>query len=226
MKCSALKPALNAKWVSIALGLILLSLLLFFHQAFPGSLSTESFHVLNPSVSIQNADLATIPNIVHFVHLVEQPSDPAFDFPFRQFIAIYSAWYYLQPERIYIHTNVEEQLIENAIKESENPYTKAVVKLPGISFRHAKPPDHTTSGAAIDKLPNQSDFVRTVILGEMGGTYLDDDSYVLRDLKPLRNIGFENVVGQQLNGRTFTAKSLCLHSVSYDVQGAITPVMF
>lgn len=217
MKSAALKPAFNAKWVSFALGVGLVSLLLFLYRAFPESFSTKPFHVPNPSNSISNTEFALIPNIVHFVHLVDRSPDPVFEFPFRQFIAIYSAWHYLQPENIYIHTNVEQHKIDDALKKTKSPYTKAVIKLPGVSFRHATPPDHTKSGAAIDRLPNQSDFVRTVILGEMGGIYLDDDSYVLRDLKPLRSIGFDNIVGQQLNGRTYMAKSFhYLHFEPYD----------
>lgn len=201
MKSPALKQALSAKWLSVALGLGLLFLLLLLHQAFPGSFWTKSIPIPKSSDSIQNANSGVIPNIVHFVHLVEQSPDATFEFPFRQFVAIYSAWYYLRPEKLYIHTNLEEPLIMDALEKTESPYTKAVVRLPGVTFRHATPPDHTTSGLAIDKLPNQSDFVRTVVLGEMGGIYLDDDSYTLRDLKPLRNIGFENIIGQQLNGQ-------------------------
>ena len=190
----------NVKWASISLGLILLvlSLLLFFRQAFSGTFSSGAFHTLNLS---DFTSLAPVPNIVHFVHLVEDPTDTSFDFPFRQFVAIYSAWYYLRPEQIYVHTNVEEGLIEETLQKSQNPYTKAVAALPSVSFRHAIPPNHTTSGAAITKLPNQSDFVRTKVLSELGGIYLDDDSYVLRDLKPLRETGFKNIVGFQKNGR-------------------------
>lgn len=145
--------------------------------------------------------ISTIPNIVHFVHLVNPSEDPVFEFPFRQFIAIYSAWHYLQPDLIYIHTNVEKHLIETTLKNTTNPYTRAVSKLPCVKFNHQQAPNHTTSGIAIDKLPNQSDFVRTEVLRKYGGIYLDDDAYVLRDLKPLRSLAFENIVGRQANAQ-------------------------
>ena len=213
MKASVLKPAVHTKYVVAAFGLTLIAILLFLRQAFPGTFTAGSLRLPHSNISAHDADSAAIPNIVHFVHLVDNSPHPVFDFPFRQFVAIYSAWYYLRPTNIYIHTNVEEHLIEEALKDTKNQYTKAVIKLPGVSFRHATPPDHTKSGAAISKLPNQSDFVRTVVLGELGGIYLDDDSYVLRDLKPLRNLGFDNVIGQQLNKREWMAKLLSAYPV-------------
>lgn len=73
--------------------------------------------------------------------------------------------------------------------------------MPVVKFSHQTPPDHTTSGAAIDKLPNQSDFVRTIVLRELGGIYLDADSYVLRDFSRLRRTGFANIIGRQVNGQ-------------------------
>lgn len=35
---------------------------------------------------------------------------------------------------------------------------------------------------------------------EYGGIYLDDDSWILKDLKPLRKAGFDNVIGRQAGG--------------------------
>ena len=209
MKYPALKPACNVRWTLAGFGLALVSLLLIF-QLLPDGFNTKSFHISSPKDSEQSTlkntegsckGSATIPNIVHFVHLVKPSPNPTFEFPFRQFIAIYSAWYYLQPETINIYTNVDEHLIEETIKRSTSPWTKAVSKLPKVKVSHQTPPDHTTSGEAIPKLPNQSDFVRTGILREFGGIYLDEDAYVLRDLAPLRRMGFQNVVGYQLNGQ-------------------------
>ena len=73
---------------------------------------------------------AVILNIVHFVHLVKSTPSPTFEFPFRQFLAIYSAWHYLRPDNIYIHTNVEEHLIEETLRKSTGPWTKAASRLP------------------------------------------------------------------------------------------------
>ena len=202
MQYPACKPA--TKWTLAALSLVLVSLLLL-HQLLPIGFTAKSLHIPSLKDSAEKClttlETPRIPNIVHFVHLVKPSPNPSFEFPFRQFTAIYSAWHYLRPDVIYIHTNVEEHLIEETVKRTTNPYTRAVSKLPGVKFSHHTAPDQTTSGVPIDKLPNQSDFVRTDILDKLGGIYLDDDSYVLRDLEPLSRIHFENIVGKQVNGQ-------------------------
>ena len=217
---------LNVKSTLAALTLVLVSLIVIIHQCFPESVVTEvsdfrasagsgthqgkeNLHtstsqfldIFHHGVEHQVARPDPIPNIVHFVHLVDSSlENPGFEFLFRQFIAVYSAWYHLHPETIYIHTNVEGHLIQDALKNTTNPYTQAISKLEGVKFRHHKAPNETSSGIPIAKLPNQSDFVRTEVLQIFGGIYLDADAYVLRDLKPLRSVGFENVVGRQENG--------------------------
>ena len=141
-----------------------------------------------------------IPNIVHFVHLLKLDTNQTFDFPFRQFISIYSAHHYLQPEHIYIHTNVPEHQIEARIRNSSSAYTHAVSKLPSVKFNYHAAPNRTSNNLTVDLLPNQSDFVRTDVLFKYGGIYLDDDAYILRDVESFRHMGFENVIGQQLGG--------------------------
>lgn len=226
MQYPGTRLALNAKSTATALGLVLISITLLLHQYLPDTFSIASTQILeesatselhNPEEPVRTPDpknsevtklghtgdtyrnIAPIPNAVHFIHLIKPTESPAFEFPFRQFIAIYSAWHYLQPEVIYIHTNIEEHLIGKALRNATNPYTKAVSRLPCIKFNHQRAPNHTTSGISIDKLPNQSDFVRTEVLRKFGGIYLDDDGYVLRDLKPLRYLAYENIVGRQAN---------------------------
>jgi hypothetical protein len=44
---------------------------------------------------------------------------------------------------------------------------------------------------------HQSDFVRTRVMKRLGGIYLDEDAYVVRDVVSLRQAGFRNVVGKQ-----------------------------
>ena len=202
------KPTPTPRWTLTALALIAISLVVLLHEQLPPNFARGPVHLSSLKKSANGPlkhikdpfkDTGTIPNIVHFVHLVE--GDAVFDFPFRQFVAIYSAWHYLHPETIYIHTNVEKHLIEEAVKNTTNPYTQAVSKLPVVKFNHHTAPNETSSGLGIHKLPNQSDFVRTDVLQKYGGVYLDDDAYILRDLKPLRRINFENIVGRQANGQ-------------------------
>ncbi|KAL8927510.1 MAG: hypothetical protein Q9208_002315 [Pyrenodesmia sp. 3 TL-2023] len=142
----------------------------------------------------------SIPNLVHFVHLVRPGPGVKFELLFPHFIAIYSAYYHLQPDIIYIHTNVEEDRLERILNHTTNPYTIAIRNLPRVQFKYHDVRNETSKGTPIVKLAHQSDFVRLDILKEYGGIYLDEDAYVLRDLRPLRNTGFENIIGKQKDG--------------------------
>jgi hypothetical protein len=141
-----------------------------------------------------------IPNIVHFVH-IGHPSaaHQPLEFEFRQFIAIYSALYYLRPETIYIHTNTDPNLFKLA-KRSPNKWTRIIANLPTVIFNYETSPTKTTSGIHIPKLPNQSDFVRTRVMQKWGGIYLDEDAYIIKDLAGLRMSGYRHVVGRQIDG--------------------------
>ena len=113
----------------MVIGLVLLLLLLFlllFHQAVLRNFSIITRHPWGTEDFAQDIntfdtvkDTTTIPNIVHFVHLV-RAENPVIEFSFHQFIAVYSAWHYLQPEALYIHTNIEEALIKKALSNSAN----------------------------------------------------------------------------------------------------------
>ena len=152
-------------------------------------------------LSLQETPL--IPNTIHFVHLVDEPNkNKPLNFTFHQFVAIYSAHYYMQPDTIYIHINVPEHLI---LTNLTNSYTRAISKLPNIKYNYHSAPNQTTAGIEINNLPHRSDFVRADVLQKFGGIYLDDDVYLLRELHTLRHIGYENVVGRQENGYTCNA---------------------
>lgn len=98
------------------------------------------------------------------------------------------------------------------------------MKLPDIKFSHITPPTYTRSGCVIDKLPHQPKFVRT------GGTYFDENFYILLDLEPLRSTDFENIVGQHLNGHQYISKSLFSKQAVFLVVrymcGANAPIVF
>ena len=150
-------------------------------------------------------EIAAIPNTVYFVHLVDSDHASAFDFSFHQFIAIYSAHFRLQPETIYIHTNVEDHVAKEVLENTTNPYTLAINKLPKIKFNYHAAPNKNLSRIDIALLPHRSDFVRTDVPEKFGGTYLDDDVYVLRDLRALSRLGFENIIGEQKYGKICNA---------------------
>ena len=191
------KSSSDPKIIWAALALALVSIFLLLPSLGPRSVA-DSLHI--PSLHKTKQGSSAIPNVVHFVHLSYPNSTAPFEFPFRQFIAVYSAWYYLKPKTINIWTNMDERSIGGWIKKAKSPYTQAVSDLPGVVFKHHNTTNHTSNGTRIDLLPNQSDFVRTDILMKYGGIYLDDDSYILRDLAPLRNLQYNNVVGKQVNG--------------------------
>lgn len=91
-------------------------------------------------------------------------------------------------------------MIEQTLKNATSPYTQAVIKMPKVHFKHHDVVNETSRRYKVDELANQSDFVRTSVLKKYGGIYLDDDAYVLRDLRPLRRLGFENIIGKQSDG--------------------------
>ena len=214
LKLPSNKSIFNSLWTLSAIGLILVSLVPAIHQLLPSNFSTNPLQLANLQNYAKNLkepakdslaespfqDTVAIPNLVHFVHLVRPGPDLDFDFPFHQFIAIYSAYYYLRPDTIYIHTNIEEDRIEQILRNTTNPCTKAVSKLPVVQFKCHGVRNETSRGIPIPRLAHQSDFVRLEILKEYGGTYLDEDAYVLRDLRPLRRISFENIIGKQDDG--------------------------
>jgi hypothetical protein len=159
--------------------------------------STES-NTLRPLQDILPP--ASIPNIVHFVHITHaHATSRPLEFDFYQFIAIYSAYYYLRPDTIYIHTNTDPKVVKRA-KHSPNKWTRIVANLPPVLFNYEYSPNETTSGKPISKLPNQSDFVRTRVMQKWGGIYLDEDAYIIKDLGVLRRAGYRNVVGRQYLG--------------------------
>lgn len=89
---------------------------------------------------------------------------------------------YLRPEKIYIHTDIREDLIEVAFKDSSDRFVQALSTILNIEVVYHASRNAKSSGMPIPKLPNRSDFVRTDVLVKYGGIFLDSDAYVLRDL--------------------------------------------
>ena len=153
----------------------------------------------------ENLVESEIPNIVHYIHILPPPPPNdvgkrlLLEFEFRQFISFYSAYLYLRPDKIYVHTNAPPESIARA-RHSPNQWTYAIANLPVVEFRHVEAPTHTTAGKQLKELAHQADFVRTGVLKKMGGIYMDEDIYLLKDLSELRFAGFNNVVGREHRG--------------------------
>jgi len=199
----------NQKWSVGSIVLLVLFVTLVHRIQHPFTAKTFTLPPFPSLGSLSKGEVtqhSTIPNIVHFVHLVRgSDSEPVVEFPFRQFVAIYSAHYYLNPDKIYIHTNLEDHALGAAINASTNPYVRVLLKLPNIVFNYEHTPLKTTRGREINELAHRSDFIRTRVLKRWGGLYLDDDAYVVRDLRPLRESGFKTLAGRQENGQICNA---------------------
>ncbi|AEO59321.1 hypothetical protein MYCTH_2307527 [Thermothelomyces thermophilus ATCC 42464] len=140
-----------------------------------------------------------IPNLVHYVWLLADPSVLSFDF--KVFVSVYSAHLYFRPDRIYFHTDAAPDLWERA-KTSGDPWTRRVLNIPGVTPNFVENPRSTSGGVEIDTFGAKSDFLRADALRRHGGIYLDVDAVPLRDVAPLRRAGFANVVGGAVALRT------------------------
>ena len=155
------------------------------------------------SSTLNHSDV--IPNRVHYVHIM--PDNPSSDIrlEFKHFLSIYSASLYFQPDVIYIHTDATYDSIERAQAGSfatgPDKWARLILNLPSVVIRHVSAPETASgSGIAITRIEHKSDFIRTKVVYEHGGMYMDWDVYALRDVKPLRELGFANVVGRQKLG--------------------------
>ncbi|KAK9326676.1 hypothetical protein V1520DRAFT_366067 [Lipomyces starkeyi] len=165
---------------------------LFIKVDLPSCLATQT--QLPPS----DGRLPTIPNIVHYVHLMSDPQG-TIQFGLKHFISIYSASLYFDPDVIYIHTDAPDDEVERARSsdEASNKWSRLIFNLPKVVVNNETAPDYADNGEKILNLENKSDFVRAKVVYELGGIYLDWDVHALRDFKPLREAGFANVVGLQ-----------------------------
>jgi hypothetical protein len=152
----------------------------------------------------------TIPNIVHYVHLMSGPKG-TIQFELKHFISIYSASLYFNPDVIYIHTDAPDHEVERA-KTSDvasNKWSYLILNLPKVVVNKEIAPDYADNGKKIRNLENKSNFVRAKVVYQLGGIYLDWDVHPLQDFKPLQEAGFANVVGVQkddlVNSRCYMA---------------------
>ncbi|KAK0117072.1 hypothetical protein ONS96_012911 [Cadophora gregata f. sp. sojae] len=145
--------------------------------------------------SMESSETA-IPNIVHYVWILKPDSNLSFQF--KHFVSVYSAGLYLKADTVFIHTNADPGVVSRA-KDSGSYWTKKMLQLPFLTVRQMEFPTHTNRGVKLDALEHISDFARPSILKEYGGVYLDFDAIPIRDFKALRESGFNNVFGHELN---------------------------
>lgn len=148
----------------------------------------------------EDAPSAMVPNVAHFVILGDAK---LFSIPLATWLGIWSCQHWMKPEKILIHTNYDPAVVDRAKQFPPNRFTAALFRIPAVQFNHVEAPHATSDSRKMafqGGWPHSSDFVRTRILAEQGGVYLDSDSYLLRDPAPLRKTGYSMVVGQQMGG--------------------------
>lgn len=149
-----------------------------------------------------------IPNIVHYTYL-KKDAGSALHFTFQDYLSIYGAQILFKPTAIYLHTDHNNTYLESAAREG-NTWTRAILTqfTPTLRINHVKAP--TTANNKPLHIEAKSDFVRWEQLLAFGGIYLDWDVLPLRDVTPLRRLGFRNVVGRQADDLVNSGLAMCV----------------
>ncbi|KAG2418496.1 hypothetical protein HFD88_001597 [Aspergillus terreus] len=185
------------------------------------SVSAIIFFCLQPDLSFSsqllryspsttdNAPVAAIPNQVHYVYILKDP-EADFSFQFKHFLSIYSVQYHWNPDAIYLHTNANRSVIERASEGKSGKWNRLIFNTPNFRVNYVEPPIIAGNGIPIDQMEHKSDFVRVSAVCDFGGVYIDFDAHPIRDIKFLRESGFNSVTGRQAGGEimsgTFMAK--------------------
>lgn len=143
-----------------------------------------------------------LPNIVNLVYILPDPVDGTFPLQFSHYLSLYAAWHHWQPDIIYLHTNVEanSSAVRRAQSGDAGKWAQRFFEVPGLVVNTVSVPTHAGNGKEIKGMEHRSDFVRVQAVHDFGGIYIDMDVHPLRDIKPLREAGFEAVGGKQWDG--------------------------
>lgn len=160
------------------------------------ALTGTGFHPPSPELPNTGA----IPNHVNFVYALE---DPAADFVFQfwHFLSLYAALYHFKAEAIFLHTNAAPTVLERARSGESGLWAKRIFALKGFEVKKAELPWRTSGGKDLAKLQHGREFMAVKAVHEYGGVYLDFDVVALRDIAPLRKMGFAGVGGRQFGGQ-------------------------
>ena len=138
-----------------------------------------------------------IPNILHYT-MIQRDENVEFNISLKYFVSLYSARVMLKPDVIYIHTTFNESMIEKA-KNEGNKWTQLTLNYPEVKVNYVTARS-VVNGIKVERPQAKSDFVRWRELYDKGGIYLDFDVYALRDVKILRETGFNAIVGREIRG--------------------------
>lgn len=141
-----------------------------------------------------------IPRIVHLVQL-SPSADAEVEFSFQSFLCVYTAYHFIQPSTIFIHTNHNQSKLDYAVENGTLWTRKILTAFPGtLQINQVVPPTLAANGLTISRIEHKSDFVRMEQVAAHGGIYLDWDVLTLRSPAPLLGAGFAAVVGRQADG--------------------------
>lgn len=178
----------------VAIGFVLGSFFSFF---------TLTYHYSTPSNSLSRChnyphsnQRACIPAVVHFVQLKADESS-SLHFSFESFLALYSAYLFIRPAVIYIHTDHTPQEVADAAQNGSSWTRKVLTAFPDVVRFNKVVAPTKANDLEIKRIEHKSDFVRLDQLTAHGGIYLDWDVLTLRSIDPLLESGFKAVVGRQ-----------------------------
>lgn len=175
--------------------LVTITALIFIFYYFP-HLYQSDFHSVPPTTD----RATTIPRIVHLVQL-KAAENAELHFSFQSFLCLYSAYYFIKPTTIFIHTDHTPESVGHAIDHGSSWTRKALTAFPGVvRVNSVTPPTSAANGLPIERIEHKSDFVRMEQVAIHGGIYLDWDVVTIRSPAPLLNAGFAAIVGRQADG--------------------------
>ncbi|KAJ4422715.1 hypothetical protein N0V82_002612 [Gnomoniopsis sp. IMI 355080] len=142
----------------------------------------------------------TIPRIVHLVQL-KSDENAELHFSFQSFLCLYTAYHFIKPDTIFIHTDHSQDSLEHAIDHGSSWTRKVLTAFPNVvKLNSVTPPTVATNGLPIERIEHKSDFVRMEQIAIYGGLYLDWDVVTIRSPTPLLDSGFAAIVGRQVDG--------------------------
>lgn len=156
----------------------------------------------NTTVSLVRGSMAeksAIPNLAHFVHVVADP-EGKINFRFSDFLSVFSALHFWQPDEILLHTNAGDTMLDAARQGKSGKWSRLLLTLPSLRVISAAVPTHAGNRKKIEHIEHASDSVRVEAVRQFGGVYVDFDVFALRDLKVLRESAFHAICGRQADG--------------------------
>ena len=149
-----------------------------------------------------------IPNVLHFTQL-QKNEHATLHFSFQDFLAMYSALRLMKPSKIYIHTSFNETMIDRAIQGGSKWTRMMLTAFPDVvQVNYVEALSHVND-REVYNIEAKSDFVRWEQVAKHGGIYLDWDVLTLRDIRVLRESGFNAIVGRQPGGLINSGVFMC-----------------